>query len=106
MSALYRLIRDCQAMDITNQINTFGDAFLPEQARADYAKIKAQLKAAEKLLAAAIDYKSVSTYPIVQDDYCFFCDGDYSHDANCKFVIIENALESAIGAFQKSKAAK
>ena len=39
---LEKLIDDCLAMDITNQILTFGDAFLPNKAAEEYRRLKGE----------------------------------------------------------------
>jgi len=43
MSELKKLIDDCKAMDIQNQIGTFGDAFLPDRSSKEYAAMQIAL---------------------------------------------------------------
>lgn len=42
MYALNKLIEDCKAMDIQNQVMTFGDAFLPNKAADELEALRAQ----------------------------------------------------------------
>lgn len=50
LSPLSKLVFDCRAMDITNQIASFGDAFLPSHAAKELAALRAIADEARRLL--------------------------------------------------------
>lgn len=52
MSALQKLVKRCDEMDITEQINIFNDAFLPANAKAELAHLQAIKQAATTTMAS------------------------------------------------------
>ena len=50
MNALDKLVKDCNAMDITNQIYTFGEAFLPVRAAVELRDLLRIKLAAKKFI--------------------------------------------------------
>lgn len=65
MSALEKLVKLCDDMDITEQLNIFDDAFLPNNAKKELLALKRYIIELESRIAAANAGKPLEFPPLV-----------------------------------------